>query len=107
MTYKVSFSDNAEKDILYIYRYIRESGNPLNAEKIFALIEEACLGLSKVAEQGHVPLELDRIGVFDFREIHVKVYRIIYKVIGKDAYIHSVLDGKRDIREILQQRILR
>ncbi len=70
-------------------------------------IEKACFALSEMPERGHIPPELEKIGVLDYREINVKVYRIIYQVFGSDVYLHCVLDGRRDIQAILQQRILR
>jgi toxin ParE1/3/4 len=48
-----------------------------------------------------------RIDVYEYREITVKVYRIIYQIIETDVFIHCILDGRRNIPEILQQRNLR
>ncbi len=106
MSYTVYFIEEAEKDLFEIYDFIKDSGYPDTARKIAAEIENACLDLSEMPERGHFPPELERIGIFYFREIHVKVYRIIYRIIGPDVYIHCVLDGRRDIQEILRCRIL-
>jgi toxin ParE1/3/4 len=107
MSYIVYFVDDAEKDLFEIYEYIKKSGYPFNAMGLYSQIERACFDLSEMPERGHIPPELERIGVLDYREIHVKVYRIIYQVFGSDVYIHCILDGRRDIQAILQQRILR
>lgn len=32
---------------------------------------------------------------------------IIYQVIGSDIFVHCVLDGRRDIQDMLQQRLSR
>lgn len=93
--------------IFEIYEHIKTSGYPLNAKKLVSLIEKSCSDLSQMPERGRIPPELERIGVLDYREIHIKVYRIIYQVIGSAVYVYSVLDGRRDIQEILQHRILR
>jgi toxin ParE1/3/4 len=58
-------------------------------------------------DRGHVPPELERIGVLEFREVFYKPYRIIYQIIGNNVYIHCILDGRRDMQDILQQRVLR
>ena len=107
MSYTVYFLDDAGKDLFEIYEYLKRSGHPLNAKKIASLIEKSCSDLSQLPERGHIPPELERIGVLDYREIHLKVYRIIYQVIGSEVYIHCILDGRRDIQEILQHRIIR
>ena len=107
MSYSVYFIDYAEEDLFEIYRYLKESGYPLTAGKLFSQVEKACFDLSEMPMQGYIPPELERIGVFNYWEIHVKVYRIIYQVVGSDVFIHCILDERRDIQEILQQRILR
>lgn len=58
-------------------------------------------------ERGHIPQELARVVVTHYREIHIKVYRIVYQVIESDVYIHCILDGRRDIQAILEHRLLR
>ncbi|MFA5906085.1 MAG: type II toxin-antitoxin system RelE/ParE family toxin [Desulfobacula sp.] len=107
MKYNVYVISDAEKDLFEIYDYIKRSGYPQNAGKIFSEIETACQSLSFNPEKGHYPPELQRIDVHEYREIHVKVYRIIYQIIEEDVFIHCILDGRRDIPEILQQRNLR
>jgi toxin ParE1/3/4 len=51
--------------------------------------------------------ELNRVMVYAYRQIHVKVYRIIYQTIGDDVFVHCILDGRRDIEDLLQERLLR
>lgn len=53
------------------------------------------------------PTELFDIGVLEFRELHHNPYRIIYSVESATVYVHCVLDGRRDIETILQERLLR
>ncbi|MBL6995354.1 type II toxin-antitoxin system RelE/ParE family toxin [Desulfobacula sp.] len=107
MKYNVYVISDAEKDLFEIYDYIKKSGYPQNAGIIFSEIETACQNLSFSPEKGHYPPELQRIDVHEYREIHVKVYRIIYQIIESDVFIHCILDGRRDIPDILQQRNLR
>jgi toxin ParE1/3/4 len=107
MKYNVYIISDAEKDLFEIHDYINKSGYPQNAGIIFSEIETACQNLSFNPEKGHYPPELQRIDVHEYREIHVKVYRIIYQIIEADVFIHCILDGRRDIPEILQQRNLR
>ena len=57
--------------------------------------------------RGHLPPELERIGVLDYKEIHYKPYRIIYQIIESTVYVHCVLDGRRDLQQLLEERLLR
>jgi len=107
MKCKVYFSIDAEQDLLEIYDYIKESGYPINAKNLLSGLKKACLSLSDNPDRGHIPKELDRIGVFEFREINIKLYRIIYQVIASKVIIHCILDGRREIQDILKRRIIR
>ena len=107
MTYRVFFIANAEQDLNEIFHYIKNAGYPLNAKKLISQIRKACSDLSEFPERGRIVPELNRIGISDYRELIVKVYRIIYAIDGKNVYIHCIIDGRRDIQTILQQRMLR
>jgi toxin ParE1/3/4 len=107
MKYTVHIILDAEKDLFEIYDYIKKAGSPQNAKTIFSEIETACRNLSFNPEKGHYPPELQRIDVYDYCEIHVKVYRILYEIIRSDVFIHCIIDGRRNISEILQRRNLR
>jgi hypothetical protein len=61
----------------------------------------------KMADRSHLPPELERISVLEFREVFFKAYRITYQIIGNNVYVHCILDGRRDMQDSLQQRVLR
>ncbi len=107
MSFTVLFVADAEEDLFEIYRYLRRGAYPHRADKIVSDIEKACNSLSEMPERGHLTPELERIGNYDFREIHVNVYRIIYTVYESMVYIHHILDGRRDVQDILTDRLLR
>jgi len=50
---------------------------------------------------------LDKMGIREFREIHFKPYRIVYSIHENEVFVHCVLDGRRDMQTLLQQRLLR
>jgi toxin ParE1/3/4 len=49
---------------------------------------------------------MQRWGIFDFREIFFKPYRILYEIREKTVFIQAVLDGRRNCEDLLQQRLL-
>jgi toxin ParE1/3/4 len=77
------------------------------AAKLSQNIEQVILSLETSPLRGHYPPELERLGVREYREVFFKPYRILYEVAGGSVFIHCVLDGRRDLRDILQQRLLR
>jgi toxin ParE1/3/4 len=54
-----------------------------------------------------VPHEFEPLNVSDYLEIHCKEYRIIYEIVGKTAYIYCIVHMKRDVLDLLKQRLLR
>ena len=106
MSYTVLLLEDAVKDIEAIYRYIRKSGNKKAAKDMIINIRKACDSLSKNPERGHIPYELSPIGQFEYRQIIVKKYRIIYQLAKPNIFIFSIIHGNRNIGEVLKQRIL-
>lgn len=107
MKYKVVVISEAEKDILDIYQYILINDSSNSANYVFEKLEETILSLEELPERGHLPPELAMIGITAYREIHFKPYRIIYEIDRKMVFIHCVLDGRRDLQQLLERRLLR
>ena len=74
MKYEVFLISDAEQDLIDIYSYIARHHSTERAENLFSQIESVCYSLDHMPERGHVPPELDRIGVREYREVHCKVY---------------------------------
>ena len=105
--YKVVIDPLAKSDLKEIFVYLSINESIESANKLLDALEAACYKLEKYPDRGHIPPELKQTGIKNYLEIHYKPYRIIYEIEGKLIYIHSVLDGRRNIQEILNNRILR
>ena len=106
MTCEVEFTTGAKQDLLKIYRYVKAAGRPEAAKKLYEQLSNACDSLSQNPERGSVPSELDGISEMLCRQIVIKNFQIIYQIIGKVIIIHGIIDGRRNIRETMRQRIL-
>jgi toxin ParE1/3/4 len=107
MKYEVFLTNDAEDDIFEIFTFILENDNENNANLVFNKIKETCLSLISLPDRGHTPPELERINVFNYKEIHYKPYRVIYQISEYNVYIHCVFDGRRDLQEVLENRLFR
>ncbi len=105
--YRIRLAEDAEQDLIDIYRYIESHDSVEKAAYVLDQLESCCSRLTELPERGHIPPELARIGVTAYREVHFKPYRVVYEVIGLDVYIHCVLDGRRDMPSLLERRLLR
>jgi toxin ParE1/3/4 len=105
--YDVIFDRDAEDDLFDIYAFVAVNESVERADRLFAALRRTCLKLRKLPLRGNIPTELFEIGVVEFRELHCNPYRIIYSLESTTVYVHCVLDGRRDIPAILQERLLR
>ena len=107
MHFDVLVLPEGEDDLIDIYYYAAGHDSVGQAEKLLDSLELKITLLKSAPERGHGVPELSRIHATGFREIHFKPYRIIYQIVGKAVFIHAVLDGRRDLRELLERRLLR
>ncbi len=107
MKYQVFIVTHAEEDLFEIYEYVWLNSSLEQARKLIEKLKFQCKKLTNFPNRGHTVPELERIGVYEFREIYHKPYRIIYQVIEKNVYVHGILDSRRDLEEILRKRLLR
>lgn len=107
MKYKVNLTFSAEEDLFEIYQYVFFNDSAEKAEKLYEKLYAKIAALQEHPLRGHVPSELTLLGIDDFWEITYKPYRIIYQIIDKAVYIHCILDGRRDMQKLLQERLIR
>lgn len=107
MKYNIHIISDAEEDIFSIYKYVTINDSVEKAEYLIKNIEDRIYKLASLPNRGHYPPELERIDIQEYREIHFKPYRIIYTIEDTEAFIHCVLDGRRDLSDLLQKRLIR
>lgn len=105
--YSVFLVAEAEEDIFAIYNYVARYVSVEHADNFFSNLQNTITSLDQQPQRGHFPSELERIDVYEFREIPYKPYRVIYQIMGEDVFVHCVLHGRRELQELLQQRLLR
>lgn len=107
MKFKVRIDPQAKQDLKDIFIYVALNDSLGSANKLLDAIEKTCFKLEEFPERGHIPIELRPTGIRKYIEIHYKPYRIIYEIEIDIVYIHLVVDGRRNIHEILSERLLR
>ncbi|HET7833764.1 MAG TPA: type II toxin-antitoxin system RelE/ParE family toxin [Gallionella sp.] len=134
MSYKVLLTQGAERDLEVIYDYIAENDTRASADYVldkpagkpaslspalsrkqareqtnrctnFTLSEVAGT-LAAFPERGSHPKELLALGIREYRQMHFKPYRLIYRVSGKQVIVYIIADGRRDMQTLLMQGML-
>ena len=66
--YRVRISEEAEQDLIDIYRYVAIHDSVKKAAYVLEQLEPLCSSLADLPMRGHIPPELDRIGLTNYRE---------------------------------------
>ena len=107
MKCRIALAIAAKSDLREIFRYVEQNDSSEHADTLVSGIEQTITSLAAMPQRGHCPPELVKIGIREFREIHFKPYRIVYSIHEHEVIVHCVLDGRRDMQTLLQQRLLR
>lgn len=104
--YIVVVDPDAERDLDEIADYIAQHASADRAIEVAAKIERTFAALETFPNRGAYPKELLDYGIRDFREIHFKPYRILYRVLSNEVVVVLIADGRRDMRGLLARRLL-
>lgn len=107
MKFIVLIDPQAKQDLKDLFNYVAINDGEIAANKLLDNIEKTIYKLEKLPGRGHIPPELRPTGIKNYLEIHFKPYRFIYEIENKEVYIHLVVDGRRNVQEILSDRLLR
>ena len=105
--YRVRVIEDNEDDLLDIYAYIATQDSVEKGLYVVDKLEALCHTLAELPLRGHIPKELERVGVRNYREVHFRPYRVIHEVRSQDVVVHCILDGRRDLQSLLERRLLR
>jgi len=104
-SYNVWWSETAENDLLSIIEYIARD-NPLQARKIFGEIKKQTESLYAFPDRGRMIPELQNQGITLYRELIIGPWRVMYRVSEDSVYVLSVLDSRKNVEDILLQRLI-
>lgn len=104
---KVDIAPEAAADISAIFEYLLEAEGRGAAERLVTGLEAAIQSLCALPERGKYPPELLSEGISLFRELQCYPWRIFYRVMDGDVCVVAVLDGRRNIAQLLPERLLR
>jgi toxin ParE1/3/4 len=104
--YEVLWTNAAENDLKDIVEYIAEEDRLQTALKIVKQIRKKAQNLYTLPERGRIVPELQEQGIFQYREIVVSPWRLIYRIVERKIFVLSVIDSRRNVEDILLRRIV-
>ncbi|TAL37491.1 MAG: type II toxin-antitoxin system RelE/ParE family toxin [Spirochaetes bacterium] len=105
-SFKVFWTRTAYQDIEDIIDYI-SLDSPNTAREIFTRIRTKSATLINLPHRGRIVPELKFYNIITYRELIAAPWRIIYRVEHDTVYVMSVIDGKRNIEDLLLARLIR
>lgn len=105
--FNVQLDIDAGDDLFEIYRYVAMTDPIGQADQLFDSLKRSCLSLRTSPLRDNIPPELQYVGVSQFLEIRSKPYRIMYSIEQTSVTVHCILDGRRDMQTLLEERLLR
>jgi plasmid stabilization system protein ParE len=104
--FEILWAAVAEKDLLGIVDFIADD-DPGTALGILNKIEADTAKLDHSPRRGRTVPELLKQGISRYREIVIKPWRVIYRIEKKKVYVVSVIDGRRNVEDVLLARLLK
>lgn len=104
--FEVIVSEEAEKDLSDIYEFITRADGVEQAVRIQERLIEEILSLATLPARGKCPPEMLTLGITEYREVQCFPWHILYYISGKRVGIVAVLDSRRNVGMVLQQRLL-
>ena len=105
-SYTVEFTAVAQDDLQAIAEFIA-GDNPDAALRVVEQIAARCTTLKQMPERGRVVPELAAVGLHTYRELVLSPWRILYRISGLTVFVLAVLDGRRNLEDILLERVVR
>jgi len=104
--FDVELTYGAENDLEQVHAYLAEHRSIEDADALLDEFLRVIESLESFPLRGAVPMELDALGIREFRQLLLRQYRVIYRVGGAKVFVQVIADGRRDMQALLERRLL-
>jgi toxin ParE1/3/4 len=104
-TYEIIITENAEQDLKEIILYVAQRDIKI-ALDIYERLQAKAFSLRTFPEKGRIVPELNDHNIFQYHEVIENPWRIIYKIENNQVLIITVLDGRRNVEDILLKKLM-
>ena len=104
--WRIIWTESAARDLNSIVAHIALDSKD-RARDILSRLRASAGTLREMPRRGRVVPELASFGVTTWRELIVSPYRIIFRLAEPQVEIRAVVDGRRDLQDVLLERLIR
>lgn len=101
----VLLTDDAARDLDEIYARVKLQRSWQGAEEALDELSAAFAEAAAGPLERHPP-ELLALGIRDYLEAGSGEFRVIYRAEARAVYVLLIVDGRRDLRSLLERRLL-
>ena len=105
--FNVIWAKTANEDLIEIIQFIKFD-SPIAAKNTLNKIKKKSFSLESFPERGRIVPELKEQGIFQYQELIIQPWRMIYRVSSNNTvYVLSIIDARRNVEDILLNRFIR
>ena len=97
---------SARDDIGAIHDYLLEHRSEEVADAFLQTVLDKVATLERFPMRGSIPLELEELGVTEFRQLLLRPYRLFYRIEERTVFVMAIADGRRNMQSFLETRLL-
>lgn len=101
--YQIFWTHTAQQDLKKIMEYIA-ADSEIQARRVYLAIKEKADHLRQLPLQGRIVPELRYSGILTYRELISSPWRVIYKTEENIVWVLAVIDGRRNVEDLLLDR---
>jgi toxin ParE1/3/4 len=106
MKHEVIWSKDAGDELIEIISYIKYNTGKITAEKIYKKITNEIKKVSENPGARRVSPLLKGFGIIDIHQFNIHPWVIYYRVRKDTMEIITIIDGRRNLEEILYKKII-
>ena len=103
---EILWSKDAGEELIEIISYIKNNTGKMTAEKIYKKITDEVKRASENASGRRISPLLKEFGIMDIHQLNINPWIIYYRVEKNIMKIISIIDGRRNLEEILYRKVL-
>lgn len=104
--YNVIWTKTANEDLIEIIQFIKFD-SPNAAKNTLNKIKKTASSLDSFPQRGRIVPELKEQGIFQYQELIIQPWRMVYRVSSSTIYVLSIIDARRNVEDILLNRFIR
>lgn len=104
--FDITWARTAVRDLDEILDYLAAERGADQALQLYEALRHAIASLTTMPRRCRQVPELLDLGLFEYREIVTRPYRLVFRIIDREVVILAILDSRRDLEELLIQRAI-